>query len=122
MPLREALVGDSGRTLWVLLGAVAFVLLIACANVASLLVTRAFRAQAERRSPFGSALGAGRRRNVQQFRPSRCCSQPPAAIGVAPGVAARRAPLLDRYSDGRAACLARRWGLVRHRLASGCLA
>ncbi|HEX7050460.1 MAG TPA: ABC transporter permease [Longimicrobiales bacterium] len=64
-PLRDVVVGDIGRVLWVVLAAVAFVLLIAAANVANLLLVRVEARQKE--LAVRRALGAGRGALLTEF-------------------------------------------------------
>ena len=65
VPLQEALVGDSGRTLWVLLAAVGLLLVVACANVAVLSLARGLERAQE--ASVRLALGATRGRLLRQF-------------------------------------------------------
>jgi putative ABC transport system permease protein len=64
-PLKQQVVGDSNTVLWILMGALALVLLIACANVANLLLVRASGRQQE--LAIRTALGATRGRIASEL-------------------------------------------------------
>ena len=109
-PLMRDVVGDVGQSLWILLGSIGIVLLIACANVANLMLVRAEGRHQE--LAICSALGASRWRVMQEFLLESSVIGV-AGAGAGPGTGVGCDPFADCAGSGGIAAA----GRYRHRSA-----
>jgi putative ABC transport system permease protein len=110
-PLKEQTVGGVSKSLWILFGAVTLVLLIACTNVACLLLAQSTRRARE--IAVRLSLGAGRARVVRELLGETLCAALPGAV-LGLGVAVAGANWFRESAAGlpRAAEVALDWRIV----------
>ncbi|HEY2001220.1 MAG TPA: ABC transporter permease [Acidobacteriaceae bacterium] len=117
VPLKSTIVGDIGSSLWLLYGAVSLLLLIACINIAALLLART--ADREREISLRFALGASRRTIVTQLLSEVLLL---AVLGAALGIAlaAGAVQLFHHFAASlpRAAEIALDWRLLLYTFAT----